>query len=110
VLQFSNITAGKRVENWYQQPGKVIGQPVPQRSISGFRRPRGLISGRPSNRLQIVQPAPIIVRFDAETSTITADWRLIELRSGTTYNIRTSADMERGGRWWIMLCAAGAPT
>ncbi|MHA6645636.1 phage head closure protein [Mesorhizobium sp. A623] len=63
-----------------------------------------------ASRLQSIQPALIIVRFDAETSTITADWRLIEVRSGTTYNIRTSADMERRGRWWTMLCDAGAPT
>src|SRR5690606_27991555 len=39
-----------------------------------------------ASRLQSIQPALIIVRFDAETSTITADWRLIETRSGTTYN------------------------
>jgi head-tail adaptor len=63
-----------------------------------------------ASRLQSIQPALIIVRFDAETATITADWRLIEVRSGTTYNIRTSADMERRGRWWTMLCDAGAPT
>lgn len=63
-----------------------------------------------ASRLQSIQPALIIVRFDAVTSTITADWRLIEIRSGTMYNIRTSADMERRGRWWTMLCDAGAPT
>jgi SPP1 family predicted phage head-tail adaptor len=63
-----------------------------------------------ASRLQSIQPALIIVRFDSETATITADWRLIEVRSGTTYNIRTSADMERRGRFITMLCDAGAPT
>jgi SPP1 family predicted phage head-tail adaptor len=63
-----------------------------------------------ASRLQSIQPALIIMRFDAETSTITADWRLIETRSGIMFNIRTSADMERRGRWWTMLCDAGAPT
>lgn len=63
-----------------------------------------------ASRLQSIQPALIIVRFDAETSTITAAWRLIETRSGTVYNIRTSADMERRGRFITMLCEAGAPT
>ena len=61
-------------------------------------------------RLQSVQPALIIGRHDAETATITAAWRLIETRSGTVYNIRTSADMERRGRFITMLCEAGAPT
>jgi len=61
-------------------------------------------------RLQSIQPALIIVRHDAETATITAAWRLIETRSGTIYNIRTSADMERRGRFITMLCEAGAPT
>lgn len=42
-----------------------------------------------------MQPALIIVRFDAETATITAAWRLIETRSGAIYNIRAAADMER---------------
>jgi SPP1 family predicted phage head-tail adaptor len=63
-----------------------------------------------ASRLQSIQPALIIVRYDAETATITADWRLIETRSGTVYNIRTSADMERRGRWWTMLCEAGVAT
>ena len=63
-----------------------------------------------ASRLQEVQPALIVVRLDAETTTITADWRLNEVRSGTIYNIRTSADMERRGRWWTMLCEAGAAT
>ncbi|WP_173934300.1 phage head closure protein [Chelativorans sp. Marseille-P2723] len=61
-------------------------------------------------RLQSVQPALIIVRYDAETLTITPDWRLIDLRSGAIYNIRTSADMERRGRWWTMLCEEGVGT
>ena len=63
-----------------------------------------------ASRLQEVQPALIIVRFDAETTTITAEWRLIEVRSGTIYNIRTSADMERRGRFITMLCEAGVAT
>ena len=63
-----------------------------------------------ASRLQSVQPALIIVRYDAETATITAAWRLIETRSGTTYNIRTSADMERRGRFITMLCEAGVAT
>ena len=63
-----------------------------------------------ASRLQSIQPALIIVRYDAETATINAAWRLIETRSGTIYNIRTSADMERRGRFITMLCDAGAPT
>jgi len=61
-------------------------------------------------RLQSVQPALIIVRYDAETAAITAAWRLIETRSGTVYNIRTVADMERRGRFITMLCESGVAT
>jgi len=50
------------------------------------------------------------VRYDAETATINAAWRLIETRSGTVYNIRTSADMERRGRFITMLCESGVAT
>ncbi len=63
-----------------------------------------------ASRLQSIQPALIIVRYDAETATITAAWRLIETRSGTVYNIRTSADMERRGRFITMLCESGVAT
>lgn len=63
-----------------------------------------------ASRLQSIQPALIIVRHDAETATITAAWRLIETRSGTVYNIRTSADMERRGRFITMLCESGVAT
>ncbi|KAB2771014.1 phage head closure protein [Brucella anthropi] len=63
-----------------------------------------------ASRLQEVQPALILVRYDAETATITAAWRLIETRSGTVYNIRTSADMERRGRFITMLCESGVAT
>lgn len=62
------------------------------------------------SRLQEVQPALIIVRFDAETATITAAWRLIDARSGMIYNIRTAADMERRRRFITMLCEAGVAT
>lgn len=63
-----------------------------------------------ASRLQSVQPALIIVRYDAETATITAAWRLIETRSGIAYNIRTVADMERRGRFITMLCESGVAT
>ena len=50
------------------------------------------------------------MRFDTETATITPTWRLIETRSGTVYNIRTVADMERRRRFITMLCEAGVAT
>lgn len=61
-------------------------------------------------RLQSIQPALIILRYDVETATITAAWRLIETRSGTAYNIRTVADMERRSRFITMLCESGVAT
>lgn len=90
--------------------GNVVGGWVPQ-----FERDACILPSKGGEtviaaRLQSIQPALIIVRYDAETSTITPDWRLIELRSGAIYNIRTSADMERRGCWWTMLCEAGVAT
>lgn len=90
--------------------GGVVGQWVPQ-----FERNACILLSKGGEtviaaRLQSVQPALIIVRYDAETATITAAWRLIETHSGTIYNIRTSADMERRGRFITMLCESGVAT
>ena len=90
--------------------GNVYGQWVPQ-----FERDACILPSKGgetviASRLQEIQPALIIVRFDPETVTITAAWRLIETRSGTIYNIRTAADMERRRRFITMLCEAGVAT
>ncbi|NKE74473.1 phage head closure protein [Ochrobactrum sp. MC-1LL] len=90
--------------------GNTYGQWVPQ-----FERDACILPSKGgetviASRLQEVQPALIIVRFDAETATITAAWRLIDARSGMIYNIRTAADMERRRRFITMLCEAGVAT
>src|SRR5690606_29427747 len=90
--------------------GGVVGQWVTQ-----FERDACILLSKGGEtviaaRLQSVQPALIIVRFDTETATITPTWRLIETRSGTVYNIRTAADMERRRRFITLLCEPGVAT
>src|SRR5690606_12771504 len=90
--------------------GNTYGQWVPQ-----FERDACILPSKGGEtviaaRLQSVQPALIIVRYDVETATINAAWRLIEIRSGTAYNIRTVADIERRGRFITMLWAPGVAT
>nr|WP_313011930.1 phage head closure protein [Brucella intermedia] len=90
--------------------GNTYGQWVPQ-----FERDACILPSKGgetviASRLQSVQPALIIVRFDTETATITPTWRLIETRSGTVYNIRTAADMERRRRFITLLCESGVAT
>ncbi|MCO7728371.1 phage head closure protein [Brucella intermedia] len=90
--------------------GNTYGQWVPQ-----FERDACILLAKGGEtviaaRLQSVQPALIIVRYDVETATINAAWRLIEIRSGTAYNIRTVADMERRSRFITMLCESGVAT
>lgn len=58
-------------------------------------------------RLEGTQPAMVRVRFDSQTSEIKPDWRLVEVRSGTVYAIKTAADMERRREFVTMMCVAG---
>ncbi|NBJ13335.1 phage head closure protein [Microvirga arsenatis] len=60
-----------------------------------------------ASRLQGTQPALILVRYDSQTATITPEWRAVDARSGTTYNIQTAADMERRREYITMMCTAG---
>jgi len=62
-----------------------------------------------ASRLQGIQPALIIVRYDSQTATITPEWRAVDARSGTIYNIETAADMERRCEYITMMCTAGGP-
>lgn len=60
-------------------------------------------------RLQGVQPVLIFVRFDAETLTITSDWRAIDVRNGQSFSLKSVADMERQRRWITLMAEAGGP-
>lgn len=65
-----------------------------------------------AQRLEGRQPAVIVLRHDAETKTITNDWRAIEIRhdgSEVTYAIHDVRDMENRRKHVTLLCAAGDP-
>ena len=59
-------------------------------------------------RLQGQQPVTIVVRFDSQTRSVTPDWRVTDVRSGTVYAIRAAEDMDRKRQWISMVCMAGA--
>ena len=61
-------------------------------------------------RLAGQQPVTIIVRLDPQTRTIATDWRAVDARTGTAYDIKAAADMERRGAWLTLTCVAGGPT
>lgn len=63
-----------------------------------------------ASRLEGVQPAVVVVRYDSRTATVTPDWRLVEVRGDGTervYGIRTAEDMDHDRRWITLLCIAG---
>jgi head-tail adaptor len=61
-------------------------------------------------RLSGRQPVTMIVRFDSQTSTITPEWRAVDLRTGVIYAIQAAADMDRRRQWISLVCEAGVQT
>lgn len=59
-------------------------------------------------RLEGRQPVTIIVQYDAQTATITSDWRAIDQRTGKVYAIHTAGDMERKRQWLSIVAESGA--
>lgn len=58
-------------------------------------------------RLQGQQPVTMILHYDSKTRTIRTNWRAVDLRTGTIFNIRASEDMDRKRQWWTVVCVAG---
>src|SRR5215207_2893777 len=58
-------------------------------------------------RLEERQPVLIFVRSDEDTRRITNDWRAVDARSGTIYEVKTVEDMERRREWLTLLCESG---
>jgi SPP1 family predicted phage head-tail adaptor len=73
--------------------------------ITPLRGGEGVIAAR----LQGTQPVLITVRHSTETAAITPDWRLVDARTGTIYNIRTAVADERKAQI-DMICEAGTAT
>lgn len=68
--------------------------------------------GVQAQRLVGTQPVLIIVRFDAVTKQIAADWRAVEILNGSPvryYALKTAEDMERDRRFITMVAVAGDP-
>lgn len=55
-------------------------------------------------RLEGRQPVTVIVRFDAQTRTVSPAWRLRDVRTGAIYLIKAAEDMDRKRAWWSMVC------
>jgi SPP1 family predicted phage head-tail adaptor len=60
-------------------------------------------------RLQGTQPVVITVRYSSQTVAVTPEWRAVDARTGTVYNIRTAVADARKAQI-DMICEAGAPT
>lgn len=60
-----------------------------------------------AERLQGVQPAVLIVRYDARTVRVTPDWRAVDCRTGTIYQIKSVADQDRRRAWLTMMAQTG---
>ncbi|WP_131194066.1 phage head completion protein [Lichenihabitans psoromatis] len=80
--------------------GNVQGAPDPvsaiERAAKFILRPgsEAMIAARLAGR----QPMDVIVRFDSQTSQITAiDWRMTDVRTGKVYAIQSAADMQVEG-------------
>jgi len=62
-------------------------------------------------RLAGRQPVIIRVRKSPDTAQIRTDWKAVNVRTGTAYNIRTAVDPNQGdeqhGKWIDMLAEAG---
>lgn len=58
-------------------------------------------------RLEERQPVLIFVRSDENTRRITNDWRAVDARSGSIYEVKTAEDMERRREWVTLLCESG---
>lgn len=76
-----------------------------------FRRAariRPLVGGEPviAERLQGVQPVVIKVRSDSETRDVTTAWKIIDVRSLASYNIRAVTPDEKR-RYIEFLCEKG---
>jgi SPP1 family predicted phage head-tail adaptor len=89
--------------------GNTVSDWLPQ-----FERPAQFIM-RPGSeavtaaRLEGRQPIKVIVRYDTQTSTVTPDWRLVDLNGNRVLAIVAADDMDRQRRWWTMECLAGSP-
>ena len=60
-----------------------------------------------SARLTGIQPWIITVRNNGPAASATTDWRLVDDRRGTLFNIRSVVRSERG-EWADFLCEVGS--
>lgn len=88
--------AGGKINGWEEYCTRRAAM-LPQRGGEGVQ----------AQRLQGVQPAILIVRYDSKTSAITPDMRAVLLKDGEddrTFAIKTAMDME-GERQFITMQA-----
>jgi len=60
-----------------------------------------------ADRLQGTQPMVIRVRYEPQTLSANTDWRVRDLRAGTIYQIKSSANMDEKRRYIEFLAVSG---
>ena len=63
-----------------------------------------------ASRLEGVHSQVIRVRASSETRAATTDWRIVDARDGTIYNIREISEDEMSRLWLDFLCQRGVAT
>lgn len=88
--------------------GNTVGAwtPVFERSAQFVMRPGS--EEFTAARLEGRQPVTIIVRFDSQTSAVDGSWRIVDVRSGKTYAVRSGEDMDRRRQWMSFVCEGGS--
>lgn len=61
-------------------------------------------------RLAGVQPAVITVRSSKASREVTPSWRAVDVRTGTIWNIRSSANFDERNRYLTFMAESGVPT
>lgn len=60
-----------------------------------------------ADRLQGTQPVVIRVRYEPQTLSANTDWRVLDLRAGVIYQIKSQANMDEKRRYIEFLAIAG---
>lgn len=61
-------------------------------------------------RLTGIQPFTLTVRSSTRTREVTSAWRVVNARSGATYNIKAITNPDERNQWLDMLIIQGEPT
>ncbi|HEY0011560.1 MAG TPA: head-tail adaptor protein [Allosphingosinicella sp.] len=63
-----------------------------------------------SQRLSGIATFDVVVRSDSDTASITTSDRIVDVRSGRTFNIRWRGSLDEKGRFIHFACESGGPS